>query len=174
MPGDSVPADLPDDSVPAVVPDDSVPADVPLPAAQPDMPAPDVQLNWPITDSQPTPGNPVPSDLPSWVLLRKEKSTSRKPSQPVYSGSWIFSQLPDPGGGTFCPLRTVWSVLRPLLEGGGVLSGMDSALVVGLACRVGCSTRADQRVLSAMDSALVVGLTSRVGCSTRADQRVLL
>ncbi|CAI9597614.1 unnamed protein product, partial [Staurois parvus] len=51
---------------------------------------------------------------------------------------------------------------------------MDSALVVGLAFRVGCSTRADQRVLSAMDSALVVGLTCRVGCSTRADQRVLL
>ncbi|CAI9600229.1 unnamed protein product, partial [Staurois parvus] len=118
MPGDSVPADLPGDSVPVVLLDDSVPADVPLPAAQPDMPAPDVQLNWPITDSQPAPGNPVPSDLPSWVLLHKEKSTSRKPSQPVFSGSWIFSQLPDPGGGTFCPLRTVWSVLRPLLEGG--------------------------------------------------------
>ncbi|CAI9576209.1 unnamed protein product [Staurois parvus] len=68
---------------------------------------------------------------------------------------------------------------------------MDSALVVGLTCRVGCSTRADQRVLSAarsslqaisqhlgliaggMDSALVVGLTCHVGCSTRADQRVL-
>ncbi|CAI9586164.1 unnamed protein product, partial [Staurois parvus] len=46
---------------------------------------------------------------------------------------------------------------------------MDSALVVGLPCRVGCSTRADQRVLSA----LVVGLACRVGCSTRADQRVL-
>ncbi|CAI9561330.1 unnamed protein product, partial [Staurois parvus] len=45
----------------------------------------------------------------------------------------------------------------------------DSALVVGLTCRVGCSTRADQRVLSA----LVVRLTCRVGCSTRADQRVL-
>ncbi|CAI9560806.1 unnamed protein product [Staurois parvus] len=103
LPDGLVPAGVPGDSVPAVVPDDSVPADVP----QPDMPAPDVQLNWPITDSQPAPGNPVPSDLPSWVLLHKEKSTSRKPIQPVYTGSWIFSQLPDPGGGTFCPLRTV-------------------------------------------------------------------
>ncbi|CAI9539750.1 unnamed protein product [Staurois parvus] len=119
MPDGLVPADVPGDSVPAVVPDDLVPTDVPLPAVQPDMPAPDVQLNWPITDSQPAPGNPVSSDLPSWVLLHKEKSTSRRPSQPVYSGSRIFSQLPDPGGGTFCPLRTVWSVLRPLLEGGG-------------------------------------------------------
>ncbi|CAI9603592.1 unnamed protein product [Staurois parvus] len=46
---------------------------------------------------------------------------------------------------------------------------MDSALVVGLSCRVGCSTRADQRVLSA----LVVGLSCRVGCSTRVLTRVL-
>ncbi|CAI9595063.1 unnamed protein product [Staurois parvus] len=99
------------------------------------MPAPDVQLNWPITDSQPTPGNPVPSDLPSWVLLHREKSTSRKPSQPVYSGSWIFSQLPDTGGGTFCPLRTVWSVLRPLLEGGGtVRNGLGTGGGTRLPC----------------------------------------
>ncbi|CAI9549348.1 unnamed protein product [Staurois parvus] len=87
MPDGLVPADVPGDSGPAVVPGDSVPADVPLPTAQPDMPAPDVQLDWPITDSQPAPGNPVPCDLPSWVLLHREKSTSssRKPSQPVYS-----------------------------------------------------------------------------------------
>ncbi|CAI9609320.1 unnamed protein product [Staurois parvus] len=32
---------------------------------------------------------------------------------------------------------------------------MDSALVVGLTCRVGCSTRADQRVLSAARSSLL-------------------
>ncbi|CAI9543757.1 unnamed protein product [Staurois parvus] len=36
-----------------------------------------------------------------------------------------------------------------------LLSGMDSALVVGLTCRVGCSTRADQRVLSAARSSLL-------------------
>ncbi|CAI9602316.1 unnamed protein product, partial [Staurois parvus] len=68
--------------------------------------------------------------------------------------SLISRQLPDPGGGTFCPARTVWSVLRPLLEG-GVLSGMDLPVMVGLTCLVGCSTRAGQRVLSAIrDSTL--------------------
>ncbi|CAI9621359.1 unnamed protein product, partial [Staurois parvus] len=43
--------------------------------------------------------------------------------------SLISRQLPDPGGGTLCPARTVWSVLRPLLEG-GVLSGMDLPIMV--------------------------------------------
>ncbi|CAI9621454.1 unnamed protein product [Staurois parvus] len=41
---------------------------------------------------------------------------------------------------------------------------MDSALVVGLTCCVGCSTRADQRVLSAARSSLLQSAKPGADC----------
>ncbi|CAI9581867.1 unnamed protein product [Staurois parvus] len=147
MPDDPMPAAPPDGPVPAAlpaaqpavplpaaqpavplpaaqpaVPLPAVPPDVPLPAVPPDMPLPAAQPDVPAPDAQPASGNLVSSNLPSCSLLQKDRSISRRPSQSLDSGSGMSSQLPDPGGGTFGPLRTVWSVLRPLLEG-GVLSG---------------------------------------------------
>ncbi|CAI9617647.1 unnamed protein product [Staurois parvus] len=57
--------------------------------------------------------------MPSLMRLRPVPSLMCLcPVPSLMYQSLIFRQLPDPGGGTFCPFRTVWSVLRPLLEGG--------------------------------------------------------
>ncbi|CAI9568603.1 unnamed protein product, partial [Staurois parvus] len=45
-----------------------------------------------------------------------------------------------------------------------IAGGMDSALVVGLTCRVGCSTRADQRLLSAARSSLLQSAKPGADC----------